>query len=500
MPVHKINSINSTIRKIVLAFLVCGCFVATNLTGVSHAQDLRIVLNGGTVSRATLRPGTTTTIEANRSFSDLAVGDPSVADVVPLSNNSFYVQAKTSGFTNVSVYDENTNLLGVLDIRVQQSPSDIQSAIHAAVPNSDIRVRTKGKQIQLSGYVANAVDLARAIKAAQQFSDKPVINALSVSDVQQVSLEVRVLEARRAAGRDLGIKVRGQAGSGLFGSGSGLSVNEDSTGNPQASLQNATTTSGRILSQNAPFGTLVASVLERAGLRIDLVIDALEQKGLARRLAQPNITTISGESAKFHAGGEVPVPSSISDGQVTYTYRPYGVVLNFIPTVLENSKINIRVLTEVSELDRTLQVNGFPAFTSRKAEAVMELRDGQSFAMAGLLQVVNEREIEQLPWLGNLPILGTLFRSTSYQKQETDLVIVVTPRLVRPSAPNEQLYSPLDATRPSNDPEMFLLGLLEVNKEMLRKFKNGDGIIGGHGHRIDLDPDLGSGGSYALRN
>ncbi|MEL7527871.1 MAG: type II and III secretion system protein family protein, partial [Pseudomonadota bacterium] len=159
----------------------------------------------------------------------------------------------------------------------------------------------------------------------------------------------------------------------------------------------------------------------------------------------------------------------------------------FVPTVLDASRINLRVMTEVSDIDNSINVNGNPGFTSRRAEAVIELKDGQSFSIAGLLENVDTRDISQLPWLGQVPVLGVLFRSTSFQKRETDLVIVVTPRLVRPARPNEPLASPLDTTRPTNDVEMFALGLLEVNKDMLRKYKEGDGLIGPYGHIVDLE-------------
>lgn len=478
------------IRKIFVAGGLGLVFAGTVAVPMSVAQDLRITLNDRerSTTSATVRPGTSTTVNTNRSFSDLVIGDSSIADAVPLSNVSFYIQGKKTGFTNVSIYDSNKNLLGIVDVRVERDAGNIESAVRAVVPYADVRVRTLGDQIQLSGVVANAVDMEHALAAAQQFSTKPILNALSISDVQQVSLEVRVLEAKRSVGRDLGVKLSGTKGSNsLIGTGTGFSVNADDTGGVGTLLADDTSGSNRLLSGNTAFGTLVANVLGTAGMRVDVIIDALEQKGLVRRLAQPNITTVSGESASFHAGGEIPVPTSISDGDVSYSYHPYGVVLKFVPTVLEDQKINIRVMTQVSEIDGTLEVNGFPAFTSRKAEAVMELRSGQSFAMAGLLQVVNQRDIEQLPWLGNLPILGALFRSTSYQKQETDLVIVVTPRLVRPAASNEQLFSPLDQTRPSNDPELFLLGLMEVDKDMIRQFRSGAGVVGPYGHRLDLE-------------
>lgn len=454
-----------------------------------QAQDLRVSLGGGNVTRATVRPGTTVTVRTNRAFADLVVGDAGTADVVPLTERSLYIQGKNPGFTNVSIFDENKNLLGIIDVRVQQSADDVASAVQAAVPGADINVSTANNTVRLSGVVANAADQARAIEAAQQFSDKKVISALSVAGAQQVSLEVRVLEASRTAGRDLGVKVRGRGGTSLFGSGSGLVINADDNAQPATFLSDANS-GERLASGDTPFGTLVAQVLEGAGVRIDVIIDALERKGLARRLAQPNLTSVSGEPARFHAGGEVPIQSSTMSGGTTSTnidYRPYGVVLEFVPTVLEDSKINIRVHSEVSEIDRTVNVNGNPGFISRKAATVIELRDGQSFAMAGLLQVINDRDIEALPWLGQVPILGALFRSTSYRKKETDLVIVVTPRLVRPAEPGEKLYSPLDQTRPSNDVELFALGILEVDKDMLRKFREGEGIAGPYGHRIDLE-------------
>lgn len=478
------------IRKVFVAGSL-GLLLSGAVTTVpSLAQDLRITLSDRerSTTSATVQPGSSTTVNTNRRFSDLVIGDSSIADAVPLSNLSFYIQGKKTGFTNVSIYDSNKNLLGVVDVRVERDAGNIESAVRAVVPYSDIRVINLGDQVQLSGVVANATDMEQALAAAQQFSSKPILNALSISDVQQVSLEVRVLEAKRSVGRDLGVKLRGSGGNNtLFGSGTGLAVNATDGGGAATFLADNSSGSNRILSGNSAFGTLIANVLGTAGVRVDVIIDALEQKGLVRRLAQPNITTVSGESASFHAGGEIPVPTSINDGDVSYTYHPYGVVLKFVPTVLEDQKINIRVMTQVSELDGTLEVNGFPAFTSRKAEAVMELRSGQSFAMAGLLQVVNQRDIEQLPWLGNIPVLGALFRSTSYQKQETDLVIVVTPRLVRPAAPNEQLFSPLDQTRPSNDPELFLLGLMEVDKDMIRQFRSGAGVVGPYGHRLDLE-------------
>jgi pilus assembly protein CpaC len=239
-----------------------------------------------------------------------------------------------------------------------------------------------------------------------------------------------------------------------------------------------------------PFGQLIAKVLEISGGQIDIVINALEQKGLVRRLAQPNLIAMSGETASFHAGGEVPIQTTVANGATVATetdYRPYGVRLTFTPVVLDGGLINLKIEPEVSELDTSVSVNGNPGFISRAAKTTVALRDGQSFAMAGLLQSVNSTDIQQLPGLGKLPIIGALFRSTSFAKNESDLVIVVTPHIVRPSAPGEDLYSPLEQTRSSNDVELFALGMLEVDKDMLRRFRNGEGVKGPYGHRLDLD-------------
>jgi pilus assembly protein CpaC len=484
-----VNRFTSVIaRAACVAALAGSLYTAPGIVG-ANAQDLKLFLGGGSVSRTSLRPNTTITVRTNVPFSDLVVGNAAIADVVPLTDQSLYIQGREAGVTNVSIYDDKKNLLGIIDVRVRQDFSDAAAAVNAAVPSGEIKVTNVNERIRLTGVVASATDQARALEMAQQFSDKPVINALSVAAAQQVALEVRVIEASRQAGRDLGIKVRAQGGTSLFGSGTGLSVNANDQGQAATFLTPAES-GGRLLNSGVPFGTLIAQVLEGAGVKVDVIIDALERKGLARRLAQPNLTTVSGEAAKFTVGGEVPVPSSAGiGGVITYDYKPYGVRLDFLPTVLDHSRINIRLMSEVSEIDRSIAVNGFPAFTTRRAESVLELRDGQSFAMAGMLQVVNERDIEALPWLGQIPVLGALFRSTSYQKRETDLVVVVTPRLVRPTEPGEKLRTPLDNTRPSNDVELFAYGMLEVDKDMIRKFRNGEGIDGPYGHMIDLDFD-----------
>jgi pilus assembly protein CpaC len=217
---------------------------------------------------------------------------------------------------------------------------------------------------------------------------------------------------------------------------------------------------------------------------------------MVRRLAEPDLVALSGDTASFLAGGEFPVPtvqpgSSGGVPVISTTYKPFGVELSFTPTVLANGIINLRLVPSVSELDfaNAIQVTGFliPSLIKREARTTIELRDGQSFAIAGLLQAKNVGNLSQLPWLGSVPILGSLFRSTGYQQNETDLVIIVTPHLVQPAAPGQQLASPLDARLPGNDVDVFLNGQFERKKQFTDYVTSGGDVQGPYGHMIQLE-------------
>jgi pilus assembly protein CpaC len=239
---------------------------------------------------------------------------------------------------------------------------------------------------------------------------------------------------------------------------------------------------------------LLTSIIRTSnGGSVDLLISALETKGLVRRLAEPNLIALSGDAARFLAGGEFPVPvaSTATAGAlptVTIEFKKFGVELGFVPTVLSRGVINLRVEPSVSELDFTnaVQIAGttIPALTRRDARTTVELRDGQSFAIAGLLQTRNRQDVSQLPWIGSVPVLGTLFSSKSYQQQETDLVIIVTPHLVAPAAPGQQLASPLDSRLPANDVDFFLNGQMEVRKRYDDYVNSGGEVKGPYGHII----------------
>ena len=223
-----------------------------------------------------------------------------------------------------------------------------------------------------------------------------------------------------------------------------------------------------VLSGASPFGFAIARMIS-GGTTIDVLINALEQKGIARSLAEPNLVALSGDTASFLAGGEYPIPVAGTLGQVTVDYKKYGVGLAFTPTVLGRGLINLKIEPEVSAIDTTHTVtvaNGVsvPALTVRRASTTIELRDGQSFMIGGLLQSDNKNQIDQLPWLGSVPVLGALFSSKSYQQNQTDLAIIVTPRLVRPTRPGDVMRTPTDDSLPPNDADFFLLGKTEVTR------------------------------------
>lgn len=437
----------------------------------ADARQIRFPKAGDVVS-ITMTPSKALTVETDVDFSDIVVGDPEIVDAEPLTGRSLYLLARKNGRTNVLFYDSEKRLVGLIDIDVSLDLSELRSALRAALPKSKLTASLVNGRIRLGGTLPDGLALRTALDIAAQFSTDPVINTVRVTDSQQVMLQVRFLEAKRDAGRELGVGWR--SGDTATGSGFSLGVGGD------AGLPSGT----------APFGTIVSRVLD-GGMPVDVVVKALESRNLAKRLAEPNLIAQSGETASFLAGGEFPVavPNGNNDG-ITIQYKEYGVRLTFTPIVLDNGLINLKLEPEVSEIDSTVSVTingtGVPALSTRRTKTTVELHDGQSFAIAGLLQTTNTRVKDQVPWLGQVPILGALFRSASFQKRETNLVVIVTPRLVRPAQPGEPLHSPLDDTVAANDAEFFLMGKTEVSADSIRRFSTGAGVNGPYGHIIDL--------------
>ena len=387
------------------------------------------------------------TLAADARISEILIGNPGIADVVALTDRSLYVLGKKIGITSVSVLNDQKRILAVLSVEVTFDIDGLRKSLAAHVPASGVQLTSVNGRVLLTGTVSDATTLSRALAIAEQYAPGAVTNALTVRGSQQVLLEVRFIEASRDSSRDLGIAW-------------------DVVGK-RVSL--ATGITG-LASNSIPFGAAVATLLD-GGTKVDLLIQALEKRGLARRLAEPNLVALSGDTANFLAGGEFPFPvqnNSVGGSNLlTVEFKKFGVGLSFTPTVLGDGLINLKIEPEVSEIDptTTLRVGNveIPSLSVRRAKTTIELRDGQSFAMAGLLQSVHINNQSQLPWIGQVPVLGALLRSAAFQKKETDLVIIVTPRLVKPRRPGDALpATPLDGKVPANDREFFIGGRNEI--------------------------------------
>jgi pilus assembly protein CpaC len=422
--------------------------------------------------------GQSMTINTRESIGQLVLGNADLADVKPLTDRSFYILGRKLGRTNIVAYDKERHIIGVIDVEITVDLADLRRVLRQAVPAANVSVESVNGQVRLSGTAPDGATAQHAVDIAQQYGAQSVINVIQITDSQQIMLEVRFVEASRTAGRELGVSwwLGGNRIQSVTGA-----INYPPPDNPLVTFN------GNMPSGSSPFGTVLANLIGK-GVSVDVLIQALEKKGLARRLAEPNLVALSGQTASFLAGGEIPVPTTDSNGNVNVTFKEYGVKLAFTPVVLDHGLINLTLQPEVSQLDLSTAVtaNGIevPGIITRRANTTVELHDGQSFAIGGLFQSVNSRNQNQIPWIGQLPIIGTLFRSQSFQREQTDLVIIVTPHLVRPATPSEVLATPLDATRASNDAEFFLLGLQEVGPSYIRQYVRHAANLGPHGHII----------------
>ncbi len=464
--------------------------MGASLLPAGEAQAQRLIQIGAQKRTATVSVyiGKSEDVRTDTSFVEITVGDPEVADVNPLTDRALSILGKKNGTTRVTIYAEGKKLIGVFDVEVIYDFSLLQSEITKRFPYAKVKVTAVNGRIMISGDSPDAPTLDRIVQIAKQFGPE-VINTVQVTAPQQVMLEVRFVEATRQAGRELGVQWNKFGDHSLANIGSRTSADRlpiTTTGlNPfkQPTLTSAgpnitpsaltvsPNVAAGVLSGTAPFGFMIARMVA-SGVEIQAAINALEQKGLARSLAEPNLVALSGDTASFLAGGEFPVPVPGALGTVSIEYKRYGVGLAFTPTVLAGGLINMKIEPEVSQLDTShpVQVAGIsiPPLIVRRASTTVELRDGQSFVIGGLLQSTGKNTLQQLPWVGDVPVLGALFRSTAYQKDETDLAIIVTPRLVRPARPGDLIKTPLDTSVPVNDVDLFLMGKTEITPQAAR--------------------------------
>ncbi|MEO0543320.1 MAG: type II and III secretion system protein family protein [Pseudomonadota bacterium] len=403
----------------------------------AQASNSVINISSGREAPLTVEKGKPKTIRTGGAYYEVVVGDPNIATVQPLTNRSFYVIGNTEGTTGIAFFDENQRLVGSIDLEVSVDTTRLKSAIRQNVPDANIDVRTTNGQVVLSGSAPDAVAADLAKEIASRFTDNgdAIINSVNITSSQQVQLNVRFVEVNRDAGNQLGVD---------FASNPGSSVGFNQS-------------SGIVDTAAQLFGQIVSN-----GLDIDFTIKALEERGVARRLAEPNLVTRSGEEAEFLAGGEVPITLGVQDGIPVVEYREFGIGLKFTPTVLKEGLISLDIEPEVSSIDAS-GGGDFPTFLTRRAKTSVDLKSGQTFMIAGMYSAENSTTAKDVPGIGRVPVLGALFSSKEFARNETDLVMLVTPHLVKPVDPTTPMVVPTDDARAASVAEAVLLQIDEVN-------------------------------------
>ncbi len=437
-----------TIRSWISATLLGLSFIVGPVGDSAWAETLRVVKKG-TVETLDVPINRAIVVESEQPFAELSIANAGIADISSLSDRTIYVLGKAPGLTTLTLFDGAGMLLANVRVRVAPDVTEFKERLRQILPNEPIEVRTANDGIVLSGTISSAAKLARALELAERYAPERVSNLMSVGGVQQVMLKVRFAEMNRSVAKSL---------SASLGFGGGDVTAGFNSLNNQISLNNA-------LANNIPVTqTNTGAILFGFGAgstQVRLLLEALETKGLARSLAEPNLSALSGQQATFLAGGEVPIPVPAEDGVVAIEYRAFGVEIDFIPRVVDGDLINLELGTAVSSIDTssdfTINGDSVPSFITRQTTTTIELRDGESFAIAGLIQDDFTDLSNQVPWLGDVPVLGALFRSAEYQREQSELVIIITAHLVSPTR-GETLALPTDRVKPPSEFDLFING------------------------------------------
>lgn len=415
-------------------------------------------------------------IEVDRTFAEVSIGNPEIADVVPLTRQALYVFGKQLGTTSLTITDGGGNLIAVVDLVVSYDIEGLKARMFELLPGQTVEIRPASDGLILSGRLSSATSMQRALALAERYAPGKITNLMEVTGNQQVMLAVRFAEVSREVIKQLGANTdflfnNGDVAiSGNFGDGPSIDP--------------------------LSFGATAFS-LATGDIALNMVLDALEEKGVVRTLAEPNLIALSGDTASFLAGGEFPIPVGQDEDErgvdITIEFKPFGVSLSFTPTVIGEDLVNLELFTEVSDIDRDTSILLdrllIPGLTTRRARTTVELRNGQSFAIAGLLRDDFEDTVRKFPILGDVPVLGQLFRSNGYQLDQTELVVIVTPYLVRPAAPTA-LLTPADLFQAPSDAELFLQGKVFGERAGYDPSNSADqlgrraaaGIVGPHGY------------------
>lgn len=415
-------------------------------------------------SQVLLSVGEGQMVNLPRSVANVWISNPTVADVNVSTPRQLQLFGKESGEATIIATAGDGSVVYATNVRVAQNISSVNDMLRAAMPESDVRVQTVGQMAVLSGTVSSPSDSAFAEQLVRTMLNPGIdttapgamlkivpVNRLRTATPLQVNLKVKIAEVNRSLIKQIGVNLLTSDGT----SGFKFGIGQGATG--AASGPNSNPFGVNPLSTG---GTTLGIASKLLGLDFSAALDLAESDGLITILAEPNLTALSGETASFLAGGEFPIPVSQALNAISIEYKQYGVGLAFTPIVLADGRISMRVRPEVSELSNegSVKLNDFvvPALTTRRAETTVELGSGQSFMIAGLIRNGTTNDISKAPFLGDLPILGALFRSTRFRRSETELVIIVTPYLVRPVS--GRLALPTDGYRAPTDPERVFEG------------------------------------------
>lgn len=483
---------------------------ATPVRETAHASNLKISARERLPQHRTVTIGTNKSmlVELPRDLRDVLVSDPKILDAVVHTSNRVYLIGKKQGQANAFFFDQSGTQVLTLEITVGVDTGPLERLLARLLPGSRIKAEMLNDTIILTGSVRNAADANSASDIAARFAvtaepktdieaRKKVINMLAVEGREQVMLRVKVAEVQRTILKQFGVNLGTSINSGnmlttlLTENALPLTAAQGLGTIPLPGFQN-----GNLSFYNSAFQNNGQSVFGNSGLlqsytrgnnRVGYVLRALERNGLIKTLAEPNMTAVSGETANFLAGGEYPVPVIDNDGRLNVTFKEFGVGLAFTPNVLSEGRISLKIESEVSELTTdgavTLSNIQIPALKKRKAKTTVELPSGGSFAIAGLISDDMRKNVDGFPGLKNLPVLGTLFRSNDFVKSETELVIIVTPYMVRPVA-KKKLASPGKGLLPPTDRRANYMGHLNRIYGRGKPLPNG-GLKGNYGFIVE---------------
>ena len=449
-------SMNKIYRAALLgtAIALSAVTLLTLAPQATHAETLR-VMTGSTSAPLQVPMNRAVVVESDEPFAELSIANPGIADITTLSDKTIYVLGKVPGRTTMTILGPDGKLITNVEVQVTPDIAEFKERLGQILPGEPIEVRTANDGIVLSGTVSSTAKLDRALDLAQRYAPDRVSNLMTVGGTQQVMLKVRFAEMQRSVSKNLSssLGISGTTSGGNLGV-IGGSGNFTGNGAISNAFDNGT------MPINPDSNGALGLGFTAGNLQFAVLLEALEAKGVVRTLAEPNLTALSGQEAKFLAGGEYPIPV-ISDNNIAIEYKPFGVEMAFTPRVVDGDLINLTIKSSVSSIDTTVTMSsgGFSvnAFKRRDAQTTVEMRDGESFAIAGLLQDDFNDLNSQVPWLGDVPVLGALFRSADYSRKQSELVIIVTPHLVSPTR-GEALALPTDRVRPPSESELFLFG------------------------------------------